>query len=75
MKQFVSIYVNDSQKNINIASDGGRVCRPLIIVGEDGQPRVTQNHIKELESGYRTFEDFLKEGLIEYLDVNEENNR
>jgi DNA-directed RNA polymerase III subunit RPC2 len=31
-------------------------------------------HIKELSEGYRTFDDFLKEGLIEYLDVNEENN-
>ena len=26
------------------------------------------------QDGVRTFDDFLNEGLIEYLDVNEENN-
>ena len=29
---------------------------------------------KELTQGLRGFEDFLKEGLVEYLDVNEEND-
>lgn len=27
-----------------------------------------------MQDGLRTFDDFLREGLIEYLDVNEENN-
>lgn len=27
-----------------------------------------------LKDGLRSFEDFVREGLIEYLDVNEENN-
>ncbi len=48
--------------------------RPLIIV-EKGKPKVTSKHIKELVAGYRTFDDFIKAGLIEYLDENEENNR
>lgn len=26
------------------------------------------------QDGVRTFDDFLRDGLIEYLDVNEENN-
>lgn len=26
------------------------------------------------QDGFRTFDDFLREGLVEYLDVNEENN-
>jgi DNA-directed RNA polymerase III subunit RPC2 len=30
--------------------------------------------MKELKDGFRTFDDFLREGLVEYLDVNEENN-
>jgi hypothetical protein len=30
--------------------------------------------VQELKDGHRTFDDFLREGLIEYLDVNEENN-
>ena len=31
-------------------------------------------HIEELTQGVRSFEDFLREGLVEFLDVNEEND-
>uniref|UniRef100_A0A803PL79 DNA-directed RNA polymerase n=1 Tax=Cannabis sativa TaxID=3483 RepID=A0A803PL79_CANSA len=62
-----------SLRCVYIASDGGRVCRPLVIV-DKGIPRVKEHHMKELMDGVRTFDDFLREGLIEYLDVNEENN-
>lgn len=70
---FVSIYENESQRTIYIATDGGRVCRPLIIVNRC-LPRVLKHHLEELALNTRTFDDFLREGLIEYLDVNEENN-
>lgn len=73
VREFVSIFKNDPQKTIYIASDGGRVCRPLIIV-ENGRSKVKKRHMRELAEGIRTFDDFLKQGLIEYLDVNEENN-
>jgi len=66
--------VNEQDKSINIATDGGRLCRPLIIVDPDGQPRVKSHHIRQLTEGLMNFDDFLKQGLIEYLDVNEENN-
>ena len=46
VKEFVSIYLHETQRSVNISSDGGRVCRPLIIVGDDGQPMVTEKHIK-----------------------------
>ena len=35
---------------------------------------VREQHMEELMQGYRTFEDFLHDGLVEYLDVNEEND-
>ena len=104
ISEFVSVYQNHAQRCVYIASDGGRVCRPLIIV-EAGRPRVRQEHIQvsargsqrdegdgrqmltscrarrladgatqELNEGVRTFNDFLKDGLVEYLDVNEEND-
>lgn len=73
VREFVSVYEQPQQRAVHIASDGGRVCRPLIIVDPaTGRPRVLQEHIHELLQGYRTFDDFLKQGLIEYLDVNEE---
>ena len=33
-----------------------------------------QQHIEDLTLGLKDFSDFLREGIIEYLDVNEENN-
>ncbi|GAA6062808.1 hypothetical protein JCM10212_006169 [Sporobolomyces blumeae] len=73
INEFVSIYVNLQQQAIHIASDGGRICRPLIIV-ENQQSKVKQRHMDMLRSKVMAFDDFLRKGLIEYLDVNEEND-
>ncbi len=73
INEFVSIYTNIQQQAIHIASDGGRICRPLIIV-TDGQPRVKDVHMKLLREKKMSFDSFLHKGLIEYLDVNEEND-
>ncbi|KAH8918260.1 DNA-directed RNA polymerase [Atractiella rhizophila] len=70
---FVNIYVNEHQRSIFVSADGGRICRPLIIV-EAGVPRVTDEHIMMLKEKKLVFDDFLRLGLIEYLDVNEEND-
>lgn len=70
---FVSVHTSHSQKCVFIHTDGGRLCRPYIIVTE-GKPLVLQSHVDELVAGIRKFEDFLHDGLIEYLDVNEEND-
>ncbi|CAL7942914.1 unnamed protein product [Xylocopa violacea] len=70
---FVSIYTQHQHRCIQISSDGGRLCRPYIIV-QNGEPLIQYDHIKQLEHGVRSFQDFLQDGLIEYLDVNEEND-
>ena len=41
---------------------------------KDGEPRLTGKHILELKAGLRSFDDFVELGLIEFLDVNEEND-
>ena len=41
---------------------------------EKGRPKITQTHISDLSNGLKDFNDFLREGLIEYLDVNEQIN-
>uniref|UniRef100_A0A7S2ZCL7 DNA-directed RNA polymerase subunit beta n=1 Tax=Rhodosorus marinus TaxID=101924 RepID=A0A7S2ZCL7_9RHOD len=71
--EFVSVCQIEGQNAIYVACDGGRVCRPLIIV-ENGSPMVTQTHLDELKAKTRVWRDFVQDGLIEYLDVNEENN-
>ena len=72
LNEFVSIYPNHHLRCVNISCDSGRVCRPYIIV-EKGRPKVTSHHIDLISKGME-FEDFLEKGLVEYLDVNEEND-
>jgi len=76
--EFVSIYEHEGWHAVFIASDAGRLCRPLIIVA-DGKPRFDpEKHVplmmKHPEDGGMTFQDFLKQGVVEWIDVNEENN-
>lgn len=58
---FVSIHTSHLQRTVYIHTDGGRLCRPYIIV-ENGKTLVKQEHIDELNSGLRKFEDFLSDG-------------
>ncbi|KAI7933277.1 hypothetical protein MJO28_017749 [Puccinia striiformis f. sp. tritici] len=73
ISEFVSIYMNADQQTVNIATDGGRICRPMIIVSH-GNSMVKTEHIDQLKLGKLSFDDFLSKGLIEYLDCNEEND-
>jgi DNA-directed RNA polymerase III subunit RPC2 len=73
--EFVSVSLNDSQRSVHIATDGGRVCRPLIIVDETtGLPKLTQKHLEALALHVITIRDLLQQGVVEYVDCNEENN-
>ncbi|KAL1997344.1 hypothetical protein VTN49DRAFT_3946 [Thermomyces lanuginosus] len=73
ISEFVSIYINHHQRAVHIATDDGRICRPLIVV-ENGRPLVERHHLEKLRDGSMQFDDFLAQGLVEYLDVNEEND-
>jgi DNA-directed RNA polymerase III subunit RPC2 len=73
VSEFVSIFINHHHCAVQIATDEGRICRPLIIV-ENGTMRVTDEHLEKLRAGEMVFDDFLHRGLVEYLDVNEEND-
>lgn len=61
INNFVSIYTQNRHKCIQISSDGGRLCRPCIIV-KNGKSLVTQKHIEDLERNIILFEDFLYDG-------------
>eukprot|EP00835_Amoeboradix_gromovi_P003771 NODE_262_length_12566_cov_0.133392.p1 type:complete len:873 gc:universal NODE_262_length_12566_cov_0.133392:8770-11388(+) len=73
ISEFVSINKQEKHQSIQISCDGGRVCRPLLIV-ENGVPNITEKHLNDLKNGIICFSDLLKMGVIEYLDVNEEND-
>ncbi|KIV99904.1 hypothetical protein, variant [Verruconis gallopava] len=73
ISEFVSIFINHDHRAVHIATDEGRICRPLIIV-ENKKSKVTARHLALLRDKKMTFDDFLAKGLVEYLDVNEEND-
>ena len=58
---FVSIYAHMKTRTVQISSDGGRLCRPYIIV-TNGKPRVKQKHVDRLIAGKMDFERFLVKG-------------
>ncbi|KRY30380.1 DNA-directed RNA polymerase III subunit RPC2 [Trichinella spiralis] len=71
LNKFVNLFLNEEQRTLYVSCDGGRICRPYIIV-ENGKSLLQHHHLRELACGKRNLEDFFKDGLIEYLDVSEE---
>ncbi len=69
----------EENRIISINTDEGRVRRPLIILDQvDNEelpiPRLKMAHIEKLQKGDIKFSDLLSEGVIEFLDAEEEEN-
>ncbi|KAH7972448.1 hypothetical protein HPB52_012136 [Rhipicephalus sanguineus] len=73
LSEFVSLHTSNLKRCVYVAGDGGRMCRPYIIV-EKGRPKLTNAHIEDLTRGYLFFNDLIRRGIVEFLDVNEEND-
>src|SRR5216684_1563739 len=59
--------------DLHVNCDAGRVRRPVIIV-EGGRPRLTEDHLIQLEQGRITWQDLVRSGVVEMLDADEEEN-
>ncbi|KAJ2700574.1 DNA-dependent RNA polymerase II, partial [Coemansia spiralis] len=73
-----SIVRDIRERELRIHTDSGRVCRPLLIVDSDLRLRLKKAHIEAIEQ-YDVAEDdaykwvdLLADGVIEYLDAEEE---
>lgn len=69
----VNIALNDSTREVIINSDMGRARRPLLVV-ENGVPKVTPEQVQKLKNKEISFDDLVKEGCVEFLDAEEEEN-
>ena len=61
------------REELYVNCDEGRVRRPLIIV-ENGTPKLQREHLDKISSGEWSWEDLVKNGIVEYLDAEEEEN-
>ena len=69
----VNIAYDEDFDDIHINTDSGRMLRPLINV-EDGVSKLTKEMIDDLINGKKSWDDLVNEGIISYIDAEEEDN-
>ncbi|MGZ4916855.1 MAG: DNA-directed RNA polymerase subunit B [Halobacteriota archaeon] len=73
LPHLINIAYHEDTNEININADSGRARRPLIIV-QNGNPLISEEHIEKLDRGELSFNDLVADGLVEYIDAEEEEN-
>ncbi|KAL3319027.1 DNA-directed RNA polymerase III subunit RPC2 [Cichlidogyrus casuarinus] len=68
--EFISVHTKTEVRCVHVISDGGRFCRPYIIVSK-GKSLLTANLLDDLSNNLLSWEDFINKGIVEYLDANE----
>jgi len=69
----INVFYDESVNQLHVEVGKGRARRPAIIV-KNGIPLITDKHIKQLQKGEATWDDMIKQGIIEYIDAAEEEN-
>ncbi|QYZ78826.1 DNA-directed RNA polymerase subunit B [Methanofollis formosanus] len=69
----VNIAFEEFNGDVVINTDRGRARRPLIVL-KDGKPLITNEDLAQVENREETFGDLIKQGVIEFVDAEEEEN-
>ncbi|MAF51363.1 MAG: DNA-directed RNA polymerase subunit B [Nanoarchaeota archaeon] len=69
----LNIHYNEEFDEVTIDTSNGRARRPLVIV-RDGKSLLTKEHVEKIKKDEISWDDLIKQGVIEYLDAAEEEN-
>jgi len=69
----VAHIVTKHTNEVFVNTDPGRIRRLLFVV-EDGELKLKPEHIRKLKEGKWTFTDLVENGIVEFLDADEEEN-
>uniref|UniRef100_A0A7S0VKJ2 DNA-directed RNA polymerase subunit beta n=1 Tax=Hemiselmis tepida TaxID=464990 RepID=A0A7S0VKJ2_9CRYP len=73
LNYYISIFWDPFSEEIFICTDEGRICRPFLIV-DFGKVRIKNLEKKMIGKNLNFFRDLFRQGFLEFLDVNEQNN-
>ena len=71
VSDMVNVSVKPRTREVIINADSGRARRPLIVV-ENGEPLLDDDHVEAVSEGSLEFEDLVDRGFIEFIDAEEE---
>lgn len=69
----INVAYIDELREVRVNCDSGRLRRPLLVI-ENGRLKLRPEHIENIRKGIWTWSDLEKNGIIEYLDADEEEN-
>ncbi len=67
----VNVRFDDNMNEIIINCDEGRLRRPLLVV-RHGKTMITQKHVEDMRARKVTWSDLIREGVVEWIDAEEE---
>ena len=69
----VNIRYNEYMNSVIINCDEGRLRRPLFVI-KNGKLLLTKKHLEAIQNNRISFQDLIIEGIIEFIDAEEEEN-
>jgi DNA-directed RNA polymerase subunit B len=69
----INVMYNEDANDVIVNCDCGRLRRPLAVV-ENGKLLLDDKYLQELNEGKKRWNDLINEGIVEYIDAEEEEN-